>query len=559
MVEKSFRFWPQDLPRSLTYPQTGFDAHLAVAAARDPDRCLIDFCGWRIGYGEADRIVTDIAGFLQDECGLARGDRVIFYMQNCPQFILAFQAALRAGGAVTPVNPMSVSDELAYIVADSGAQIAFVGEEMFDRAPDVLATLRRVVAVRAGDCAPQDAEASLPDPLRAPARADLPDNAVRWRDMLSSARAFEPVPLGPDDMSALVYSSGTTGKPKGCVHTHRSMAATALSTALWEGLGPGDCVLAVSPLFHVTGVQFGMNRALVAGATVALLQRWDVRVAAATVERCGITHWNGVPLLVAELLSDPEAAARDLSSIRMFSGGGAAMPAAVAQQARERFGRDFVEGYGLTEAMGPSHFNPPDRAKKQCLGIPSFDVESVVVDPQTLRILPAGEVGEILLRGPGLFREYWNRPDATREAFVEVEGARWFRTGDLGRTDEDGYFFFADRLKRMINAAGYKIWPAEIESLMFAHPSVRECCVIAAPDARRGEMTKAVVALRADAAPSEALAEEIIAWCRTKMAAYKVPREVAFVDALPRGGTGKIDWRRLQEAEFADAARRHGS
>jgi len=302
-------------------------------------------------------------------------------------------------------------------------------------------------------------------------------------------------------------------------------------------------------------VQFGMNRALVAGATIALLQRWDVRVAAAAVERCRITHWNGVPLLVAELLSDPEASARDLSSIRKFSGGGAAMPAAVAQQAKERFGRDFVEGYGLTEAMGPSHFNPPDRAKKQCLGIPAFDVESIVVDPQTLRILPAGEVGEILLRGPGLFREYWNRPDATHEAFVEVEGARWFRTGDLGRTDEDGYFFFADRLKRMINAAGYKIWPAEIESLMFAHPSIRECCVIAAPDARRGEMAKAVVALRAGAASSEALAEEIIAWCRTKMAAYKVPREVAFVDALPRGGTGKIDWRRLQEAEFAGAGR----
>ena len=555
MVDKSFRFWPQDLPRSLVYPQTGFDAHLAAAAARDPVRCLIDFYGWRIGYGEADRIVTDIAAFLQTECGLARGDRVVFYMQNCPQFILAFQAVLRAGGPVTPVNPMSVADELGYIVADSGAQIAFVGEEMFDRAPGVLANLNHVVAVRYGDCAPQDSDASLPDLLLAPSRAGLPANAVRWRDMLATAHAFAPLAIGPDDMSALVYSSGTTGAPKGCVHTHGSMAATAMSTALWEGLGADDCILAVSPLFHVTGVQFGMNRALVAGATIALLQRWDVRVAAAAVERCRITHWNGVPLLVAELLSDLEASARDLSSIRMFSGGGAAMPAAVAQQAKERFGRDFVEGYGLTEAMGPSHFNPPDRAKKQCLGIPAFDVESIVVDPQTLRILPAGEVGEILLRGPGLFREYWNRPDATHEAFVDVEGARWFRTGDLGRTDEDGYFFFADRLKRMINAAGYKIWPAEIESLMFAHPSIRECCVIAAPDARRGEMAKAVVALRAGAASSEALAEEIIAWCRTKMAAYKVPREVAFVDALPRGGTGKIDWRRLQEAEFAGAGR----
>lgn len=547
---KSFRFWPKDLPRELVYPQTGFDGFLTKAAREFPERCLIDFYGWRIDYAEGDRLVGRIAAYLQGACGLARGERVALYMQNCPQYILAFQAILRAGGVVVPVNPMSVAAELDYLLRDSGAIAAFVAGELLEQAGHSLLQLRRTIVVCYADCAPAERDGASPETLFAPPVRNIPANATRWADMVATDRTFSPVDMRASDMSAIVYSSGTTGAPKGCVHTHGSMTATAISAGLWEGLGAGDCALSVAPLFHVTGAQFGMNRCICAGATIALLQRWDVRIAARAVERCGITHWNGVPLLVAELLSDPEASRRNLASIRMFSGGGAAMPAAVAQEVKDRFGLDFVEGYGLTETMAPTHFNPPDRARKQCLGIPAFDVDAIVVDPDTLRILPAGEVGEILVRAPGLFSGYWNNEEATRAAFVEIEGLRWFRTGDLGRTDEDGYFFFADRLKRMINAGGYKVWPAEVENMMFAHPVIRECCVIATPDARRGEMVKAVVALRDGCQPSDDVAREIMDWCRRKMAAYKVPREISFVGALPRGGTGKIDWRRMQEAEF---------
>jgi fatty-acyl-CoA synthase len=215
-------------------------------------------------------------------------------------------------------------------------------------------------------------------------------------------------------------------------------------------------------------------------------------------------------------------------------------------------GVPFVEGYGLSETIAPTHFNPPDRPKKQCLGIPIYDVDSRVVDPQTLRELPEGEAGEILTHGPQLFLGYWNNPQATAAAFAEIDGKRFLRTGDLGRTDEDGYFFMVDRLKRMINAAGFKVWPAEVESLMYRHPAVQEACVIAARDARRGETVKAVVVLKKDWGGRIADAE-LIDWCRQNMAAYKIPRLIEFADALPKSGAGKILWRELQEREHAAA------
>jgi fatty-acyl-CoA synthase len=207
----------------------------------------------------------------------------------------------------------------------------------------------------------------------------------------------------------------------------------------------------------------------------------------------------------------------------------------------------YIEGYGMTETISQTHINPPQNPKQQCLGIPTFDTESLVVDPDTLRVLGPGEQGEIVVRGPQLLKGYWGKEKAFRESWAEVEGKPFFRTGDLGRSDEDGYFHISDRLKRMINAAGYKVWPAEVEAAMYQHPAIKECCVIAAPDARRGETVKAVVVLKPGATAS---AGEIMDWARGRMAAYKAPRSIAFVDTLPRTPSGKLMWRALQEAEI---------
>ena len=250
------------------------------------------------------------------------------------------------------------------------------------------------------------------------------------------------------------------------------------------------------------------------------------------------------------LLASPDLDRYDLSSLVQIGGGGAAMPQAVAQHLYDRFGLRYAEGYGLTETASPSHFNPPEATKQQCLGIPFMGTEARVVDPQTLQPMPVGEQGEIIMHGPQNFLGYWKRPDATAAAFVELDGKRFFRSGDLGRVDEDGYFFITDRLKRMINASGFKVWPAEVESLMFRHPAIQEACVIATRDAYRGESVKAVVVLR-PGQRGRVSEQDIIAWCRDNMAVYKAPRAVQFVDALPKSGSGKVMWRWLQEREPA--------
>jgi fatty-acyl-CoA synthase len=235
-----------------------------------------------------------------------------------------------------------------------------------------------------------------------------------------------------------------------------------------------------------------------------------------------------------------------LASLVALGGGGAPLPAAVGIELSERLGLNYQEGYGLTETIAMTHANPPDRTKLQCLGIPTFGVDSRVIDPDTLRELGPNETGEIIISGSQVMREYWNQPEATAEAFIERDGKRFLRTGDLGYVDDDGYFFLVDRVKRMINAGGFKVWPAEVETKLFSHPAIKEACVIASLDPRRGEQVKAVVVLREGA---HATAGEIIAWSREHMAAYKVPSEVAFVDVLPRSATGKVAWRLLQEEE----------
>jgi fatty-acyl-CoA synthase len=263
-----------------------------------------------------------------------------------------------------------------------------------------------------------------------------------------------------------------------------------------------------------------------------------------------------VPTMVVDLLSSPDLASYDLSSIRRIGGGGAAMPEAIAQKLKDLCDITFIEGYGLTETMAPSHVNPPDRPKKQCLGIPLFNTESRVVNPDTLAELPPGEVGEIITCGPQVFDGYWNNPAANAACFVEIDGRRFFRTGDLGRTDEDGYFFLVDRIKRMINVGGFKVWPAEVEAMLYAHPAIQEAVIISRKDPRRGETVKAVVVLK-PSARGEVDEAQLLRWAKDNMAAYKVPASFELAESLPKSATGKIQWRVLQDQQ--DARERAGS
>jgi fatty-acyl-CoA synthase len=348
------------------------------------------------------------------------------------------------------------------------------------------------------------------------------------------------------------YTSGTTGKPKGCMHTHSSIQATTVPYMHWRGL-PGDDVVVLSalPMFHVTGMQAGMNAPLYLGATIVLLSRWDRDCAGMQIERARVTNWSGITTMLVDFLSNPNLGKYDLSSLRVLGGGGAAMPEALARKLEDVFHLPYIEGYGLSETMAPTHMNPPHRPKRQCGGIPIFNTDARVLDIESGRELGPNQVGEIVVHGPQVFKGYWRQEAATRDAFVEHDGKRFFRTGDLGYYDEEGYFFITDRLKRMINASGFKVWPAEVEAMLYGHPAIQEACVIGAPDGYRGETVKALVVPRAG---SQVKPEEIIEWARGHMAAFKVPRIVQLVESLPKTATGKILWRELQEQERRKSA-----
>jgi fatty-acyl-CoA synthase len=547
MPHRPADFWPRSLPRHLTVPATNLVYNLTVSAIRYPDKPAIIFYDAPLSYSALQREVDAMAGYLQTHCGVARGDRVLLYMQNSPQFIIAYYAILRANAVVVPVNPMNLTEELRHYVSDTGAATIFVPQDLYRQvAPLVGPQLQHVIVATYADYLSAATDLAVPEFVAAPARALQGPGLVAWRDALALACTPGPLEAGPDDLCVMPYTSGTTGLPKGCMHTHHSVMYNAIAGVQWFGAQQDTIALSVLPLFHVTGMQGGMNGPIFLGATVVLMARWDRDTAAECIRRQRANATQLISTMVIDLLSSPRVDQYDLSSITRLSGGGAAMPDAIAQKMHDLLGIDYIEGYGMSETIAPTHVNPSERPKKQCLGIPIQDVDARIIEPDTLRVLGVGEVGEIVVCGPQVMRGYWNNEAATRDSFIELDGKRFLRTGDLARVDEDGYFFMVDRLKRMINASGYKVWPAEVEALMYGHPAIREVCVVASVDARRGETVKAVVALK-DGFAGSVSADDIIDWAHQHMAAYKSPRIVTFCDALPKSATGKVQWRALQE------------
>jgi len=547
-----YKYWPKDVPHRFPIPETTLYYNLEVAAKRYPDRTAMAYYGSRLRYAELQRQVDALAGYLQERCGLRRGERVLLYMQNSPQFVIAYYAIIRADAVVVPINPMNLIDELKHYVSDCGAGVAISGLELLPRISPLLgeAGLAKIIVANYADYLTEPTDLPVPDFVKLPMPPLNGSSLVPWREALAAACTPGPHLAEPDDLCAMPYTSGTTGRPKGCMHTHRTLMANAALTGIWTYAAPTDAVLAVVPFFHITGMVMLMHGTLYLGAQLVLMTRWDRELAAQLIERHQITSWTNIPTMVIDLLASPNVTKFKLNSLRHIGGGGAAMPAAVGKKLFELTGLEYVEGYGLTETAAPTHSNPTDRPKRQCLGIPVCNTEALVINPDTLQILGPGEVGEIVSCGPQIFTGYWNNPDASKAAFVEIAGKTFFRTGDLGRYDEEGYYFIVDRLKRMINASGYKVWPAEVESMMYGHPDIQEACVIGVQDAHRGENVKAVVVLK-PAAHGRVTEHDIIAWCKEHMAAYKHPRIVEFVEALPKSATGKVQWRMLQEKERA--------
>jgi len=556
------KFWPARLPHSITPPATSLWHNLAVSALRYPDKACVVFFGRVYTYREVVRIAEKLAARLA-AMGVKKGDRVMLDMQNCPQLLIAHFAILRANAVVVPVNPMNRAEELKHYITDPDAKVAITTGDLaaeIAKANDALPANERLAHLIVTQFTDGfDPAAPDADPLppawndwlltRHPLPSIAGGQVTAWTDAIENDLPVPEITTGLDDLAILPYTSGTTGLPKGCMHLHRSIMHNSVASTAW-GNGTVETVsLLVVPMFHITGMVSVMHASIYMGTTLVMMPRWDRELAGRLISRWKVTSWTNIPTMIIDLLASPNFDHYDLSSLKHIGGGGAAMPQAVAQRLLEQFDLQYVEGYGLTETAAPSHSNPPDRPKQQCLGVPFMSCDARVIDPDTLQEVKQGEQGEIIVHGPMVFAGYWKRADATSAAFIEFEGKRFFRTGDLGRVDEDGYFFITDRLKRMINASGYKVWPAEVEALMFRHPAIAEACVISAKDAYRGETVKAVVVLR-PAFKGQVKEEEIVAWCRENMAVYKAPKIVQFMDGLPKSGSGKVMWRTLQEQEL---------
>jgi long-chain acyl-CoA synthetase len=494
-------------------------AMFTATARRAPDRVAIHYRDEALSFGDLDALSGAFAAALAQR-GVGRGDRIAVYLQNVPEYVVAVLAAWRLGAIAVSVNPMLKEREVRTLLDDC--------------APVVLVTLEELL-----DAVARDAVAG------SSVRLVLTDAQVRELAAEHAGQAPPDPGLGPDDVAFLTYTSGTTGPPKGAMNTHGNVAFTSQVYRDWVGLSEEDVILGVAPLFHITGLVAHIGVSLLTGAALVLFHRFDAATALALVERHRVTFTTGAITVFIALMEAQQAAGRDTSSLRTIVSGGAPIAPATVEAFERRFGVYIHNIYGLTETTSPSHCTPigtrapvDPASGALSVGVPVYGTVVRVVDEEG-RELPAGEVGELVTSGPQVVPGYWGRPDESERA---IPGGA-LHTGDVGFMDADGWFYVVDRKKDQINAAGYKVWPREVEDVLYGHPAVREVAVVGVPDAYRGETVKAFVSLR-DGERVES--EELIAFCRERMAAYKYPRQIEFVDELPRTASGKVLRRELR-------------
>ncbi len=547
MQTSHFEFWPK-LTKSITIPETSLYDNLRVSAHRYPNHEAIYYYGNTLTYHQLIEEVDALAGYLQQDLQVTEGEKVLLYMQNSPQFVISYYAILRAGAVVVPINPMLKANELEFYVKDCAMTTGLVGQELIEEVQPLLETtaLQHVVLAAYSDYAGQF-DGDLPAEV-AVKRQTFDHEYHLWKEVIQQGIQPREFTGEADDLAVLPYTSGTTGLPKGCMHTSRTVQANTVGAFYWSRSTTRSKSLATLPLFHVTGMVHSMHMPIFAGSTIVLMTRWDRETARKLIKEQQCTHWVTISTMLIDFLANPDVKSDDLTSLQGISGGGAAVPKAIGEKLYHLTGLEFAEGYGLSETIAQTHFNPPDRPKMQCLGIPSFDVDSRIIEPATQEEVATGEIGEIVVHGPQIMVGYYNREDENASAFIEIDGKLFFRTGDIGRVDDEGYFFMVDRVKRMINASGYNVWPTEVESLLYDHEAIKQACVVGVPDPRKGENIKAFVILH-EQFEGQVSETDIIEWAKQHMAAYKYPRLVEFKKEFPTTNSGKILWRKLQEQE----------
>ncbi|GHF52698.1 long-chain acyl-CoA synthetase [Amycolatopsis bartoniae] len=479
-----------------------------------PDKVLCHFGDASFTYAQVDELSGRVAASLLD-LGLTRGDKVAVHLPNLPQFLFAYFGILKAGLVMVPLNPLLRAAEIAYHLSDSDARMIVTFESF------------AAEAVKAAS------EVDVPAYVVTAPGAEPPAGTRHFDELYRGADTGDLVPTNADDTAVLLYTSGTTGRPKGAELTHFQLYMNCTVSGELFGYRDDDVAMGVLPLFHVFGLSSVLNISVRFGGTVVLVPRFEVAAVLDAVERHRCTIFSGVPTMF-HALAHADVAGRDLSSLRVGVSGGAAIPGDTMRAFEEKFsGVVILEGYGLSETASTATFNRSAQERRVLsIGKPIWGVEVRVVDENDTPLPPgAGNVGEVVVRGHNVMKGYYQRPEATAEAFR----GGWFHTGDLAYADEDGYLYIVDRKKDLIIRGGYNVYPREIEEVLYEHPAVGEAAVIGRPDAKLGEEVVAVVSTTAEITP-----DELVEYCRERLAAYKYPREVRIVPELPKGPTGKI-------------------
>ena len=559
VVERAWlNAWPEGVPQSIVYPDIAVHELLRRTAREHGDRHALTFYGRTITYHDLDAAVDRFATGLRT-IGVRPGDRVSLVLPNTPHFVIAFFAVLRAGAIVVQTNPLYTPRELEELWRDAGVETVIALDLFWHNVSKAKASsgVKRVIMCDVAEFLRTPLRQLYPIkkrkdlkkqghwPLEIPRESGIfrfADLASRPPDTSREGR------VRPDDVAVLQYTGGTTGTPKGAMLTHRNLVANALQTAAWlpAGARGPERILGAIPFFHVYGLTAVMLFSVTQGNEVILYPNpREIDSILKLVTKTKPSLFPGVPTMYVAILRNPNLSKYDLRSIRACISGAAPLPNEVRKQFEAATGGRLVEGYGLTEASPITHCNPLNGIVKECIGIPFPDTDAKIVDSDDpTKELAQGESGELAVRGPQVMKGYWNKPEET--AAVLKDG--WLLTGDIARMDGDGYFSIVDRKKDMILCSGYNVYPREVEEVLFMHPAVAEAAAIGVPDSYRGETVKAFVVLKAGA---NATADEIIAFCKERLAPFKVPKQVEFAKDLPKSLVGKVLRRELRDRELA--------
>jgi long-chain acyl-CoA synthetase len=553
-----FKFWPKGVPKHIDYPEVPLHGLLKKTAEKNPDNTAMEYFHREITYKELD-LATDKFATALSELGVKKGDKVAIFLPNVPQFVISYYGAIKTGAIETAVSPLYKEREVEHQLSDSEAETIVVLDMLYPIVEKVWerTKLKRVIVTGLKDYMPR-ATAVLGSLLRRipSQRVKRKPNVYFFQELLSKYEAEPPkVEINPkEDFVALQYTGGTTGISKGAMLTHMNLVSNAVACAEWlRGTEREETFLAVLPLFHIYGMTTSMNAPIYLAGKMVVLPRFDPVSTFVSIQNYKVTVFCGAPTMYAMLLAHPDLKKYDLTSVRFCISGSAPLPPEVQKKWMEVTGGVLVEGYGLTESSPVTHCNPLDRSMKTVkvgsIGLPWPDTDAKIMDQETgEKELKTGEDGELVVKGPQVMKRYWKMDEET--ALVLRDG--WLYTGDIGKMDEDGYFYITDRKKDLIKYKGYSVYPREIEDVLYEYPAVKVCGVVGKPDSVAGEIPKAFVVLKEGTTASE---EEIKEFVNSKLAPYKAVREVEFRTELPMTMVGKVLRRVLQEEERKKAAK----